>query len=71
MALAARKEFEMAQGILPAQAIVRMHERGEITGAAFEPGRCSRRASICASASAPGACARAFCRPPARASPSG
>jgi dCTP deaminase len=39
MAVAARKEFDMAQGILPGQAIVEMHERGEITGHVFESGQ--------------------------------
>lgn len=39
MAVAARKEFDMAQGILPGQAIVEMHECGEITGHVFESGQ--------------------------------
>jgi len=39
MAVAVRKEVPEAQGILPGQAIVRMHERGEITGPSFEKGQ--------------------------------
>lgn len=39
MTVAARKKFENAEGILPAQAIVGMHDRGAITGSAFEAGQ--------------------------------
>ncbi len=37
MAVAIRKEFGVTEGILPAQAIVRMHTDRIITGPAFEP----------------------------------
>ncbi len=36
---AAVRKFDRPEGILPAQEIVRMHERGEITGRAFEQGQ--------------------------------
>ena len=36
---AAARKFDRPEGILPAQEIVRMHERGEIAGRAFEPGQ--------------------------------
>jgi len=39
MAVAVRKEVGVAQGILPGQAIERMHEQGAITGPAFEQGQ--------------------------------
>jgi dCTP deaminase len=38
MAVAARK-LDKPEGILPAQEIMRMHERGEIAGLAFEQGQ--------------------------------
>jgi dCTP deaminase len=39
MVVAVRKEVPEPQGILPGQAIVRMHERDEIIGPAFEQGQ--------------------------------
>ncbi len=39
MAVAVRKEVDVAQGILPGQAIERMHEQGTITGPAFDQGQ--------------------------------